>query len=267
MKADLHPEFWRLYERDARRPIDAACRSASRARSDNTIDPADLIAWVDTKVWRMLEGSASPTFHDDPSPAEAVSRIVRNAKVLARWAYLAVCRKHWRRHEAEQDFLSGMSRTERLAAVSTVGDGLEDRERVNAQLDRVRRAMGDKLRAQVAASWPERGERERVALVLGATHESDDALIERASNGEMKENAVQQMRSRARKRLADILGTAARHSAMLGIVAAGAFLALAPTQAFAGEQSGGRRGSMAAEAAAVPAPIAADGEQSGGRGG
>ena len=268
MNTDLHNEFWRLYERDARGPIDAACRRASRVRSDNTIDPADLVAWIDTKVWRMLETSAWPTFHDDPSPAEAVDRIVRNAKSLARWAYLGVCRKHWRRQEAEQDYLAGMSRTERLAAVSTVGNGLEDRERVNAQLDKVRKAMGAKLRAQVAASWPERAERERVAMVLGATSEEDDALIERASNGDMKENAVQQMRSRARKRLADIFGAAARHSAVLGLVAAGLAMTLAPSNAVAREQSGGRRGSnMTANVMPAPGFLAADGEQSGGRGG
>jgi len=262
-----HDEFWRLYETTARGPIEAACRRAASKLSDGTMDPADLIAWVDTRVWRMLERGSWPTFHDDPSPEAAIQRIIDNASTLARWGYLGLSRKHWRRTEREQRYLGGMSRAERLAAVSTVGNGFEKGEAIRADLARVRASLSDSLKAKIAASWPEKDERRRVAEVLGATRPEDEELIRRTIEGEIKENTVQQMRSRARKRLSELFHSAAP-ALMIGAVVLVIGAVNAP--AFAGEQAGGRKGgNMSTQLSSlVPGDlIAADGEQSGGRGG
>lgn len=267
MNTNRHDEFWRLYELKARGPIEAACRRASAKLSDSTMDPADLIAWVDTRVWRMLERGAWPTFHDDPSPEAAVDRIVENAGTLARWAYLGLNRKHWRRAEREQRYLGGMSRAERLAAVSTVGNGFEKGEAIQAGLAKVRASLSDSMKAKIAASWPEKDERRRVAEALGATRPEDDELIRRTTEGEIKENTVQQMRSRARKRLSELFQSAAP-MLVIGAVILAIGVAAAPSHA--GEQSGGRKGgNRSADLVAVMPgdAVAADGEQSGGRGG
>lgn len=268
MNTANHDEFWRLYETKARRPIETACRRAAAKLSDGTMDPADLIAWVDTRVWRMLERGAWPTFHDDPSPEAAVDRIVDNAATLARWAYLGLSRKHWRRTEREHQYLGGMSRAERLAAVSTVGNGFEKGEAIKADLAKVRASLSDSLKAKLAASWPEKDERRRVAEALGATRPEDEELIRRTTEGDIKENTVQQMRSRARKRLSELFHTAAP-ALLIGAILLAIGAASAP--AFAGEQAGGRKGgnmSPQASSALLPADLlAADGEQSGGRGG
>ncbi len=259
MNPTQHDTFWRLYEREARPAIDAACRSAARRMSDSTMDPADLIAWVDTRVWTMLEKNAYPTFHDDPAPEQAIERIVDNASTLARWAYLGLCRGHWRRAESEQAYLGGMSRAERLASVSMVGNGFEKAERIETDLEKVRASLSDALKAKLAASWPEKDERRRVAQALGATRPEDDALIQATTTGEVKENTVQQMRSRTRKRLAELF----KNSAPLIAVVALLTLGLASGEAVADEQSGGRGGMSAPQAHLDTSPYAS--EQSGGR--
>lgn len=263
MNPAQHDEFWRLYERDARRPLQAACRAAARRLSDNAIDPDDLAAWIDTRIWRMLERGAWPTFHDDPSPAAAVGRIIDNAPTLARWAYLGVCRAHWRQEARQREYLAGMSRAERLASVSAVPVDMERTEALKADLAKVRAALGDSLKAKIAASWPDKGERRQIAHALGADRPEDQALIEAATSGEIKENTVQQMRSRARKTLADIFQAA---TPCLLVAAVALALGAAASPAIASEQSGGRKGGMSAERSAQPGLIGAD-EQSGGRGG
>ena len=90
-----HNQFWDLYEQQARQPIERACRHQSRIKTDSSMDIDDMIAWIDTRVWTMLEKSAYPTFHDDPTPEEAIDRLIRHAPTLARWAYLALCRSHF----------------------------------------------------------------------------------------------------------------------------------------------------------------------------
>jgi len=260
VNSSQHDTFWQLYEREARSAIDAACRSAARRMSDSTMDPADLIAWVDTRVWTMLEKGAYPTFHDDPSPEQAVRRIVENAGTLARWAYLGLCRGHWRRTENEQAYLGGMSRAERLASVSTVGNGFENAERIERDLEKVRANLSDALKAKLAASWPEKDERRRVAQALGATRPEDDALIHATTTGEVKENTVQQMRSRTRKRLAELF----KNTAPLFAIVALLTLGLTSGNAFADEQSGGRGGIASAAVSELGgSPYAS--EQSGGR--
>ncbi|GJM18092.1 MAG: hypothetical protein DHS20C14_03050 [Phycisphaeraceae bacterium] len=261
MRPDQHDTFWQLYERDARGPLDAACRGAVRRLSDSTMDPADLIAWVDTRVWTMLEKGAYPTFHDDPTPEQAIQRIVDNAATLSRWAYLGLSRGHWRRTEREQAHIGGMSRAERLATVSTVGNGFEQSEQLKGDLAKVRATLSDTLKAKIAASWPEKDERRQVAQILGATRPEDDELIHAATSGEIKENTVQQMRSRTRKRLAELFQNATPLFALVAVLAIG----LASGQAYADEQSGGRGGlaEMRSTDAGDLGPIS--GEQSGGR--
>ncbi|MBX3363619.1 MAG: hypothetical protein KF866_02530 [Phycisphaeraceae bacterium] len=259
--------FWTLYDRQARPVIERACRAASRSLAEGTMDPDEMASWVHQRVWRMAEASAAPTFHDDPTPEEAVERLVRHARVLARWAYLSLMRAHWRRTARQNAHKTEITRTERLAMVSRVETDLEHDEHIQSQLESVRTRVSQSLRAKLAASWADASERRRIALALGATDAGDDELIDRTTGGEMKENTVQQMRSRAQRQIRAIFG-AARHIAILAI-AATIVSASAPAKAvspapeasigtIAGEQTGGRSGKIGLN-------IAARGEQSGGR--
>ncbi len=268
MKHEDHHQFWQLYDKQARLPIARACRAASRRLTDNAMDADDMAAWVDTRVWRLLEKNGWPTFHDDPTPEAAVERIVANAATLARWAYLALSRKHFRRAERERDYLNGMSRAERLSMVSAEAGKVETSQQVRDDLAKIAAALGKKTSAQLAASWPEVSERRRVAMALGATRAEDDELIDQTTHGEMKENTVQQMRSRARKRLAGVLDEIRRSTPLLAVGAALLAVTIATTPAFGGEQSGGRRGGKSAMIAPDDASVLmSGGEQSGGRGG
>ncbi len=266
MKPQDHDTFWQLYDKQARTPIARACRAASRRLTDNAMDADDMAAWVDTRVWRLLEKSGWPTFHDDPTPEQAVERIVNSAAVLARWAYLALSRKHFRRAQRERDYLNGMSRAERLSMVSAEAGTIEMSEEARNDLAKIAAALGKKTTAQLAASWPDVSERKRVAMALGATSAEDDELIDKATHGEMKENTVQQMRSRARKRLASVLDETRKAAPLLAFGVALLAITLATTPAMGGEQSGGRRGGKSAMLTPHHAPMLG-GEQSGGRGG
>lgn len=262
--------FWREYDLKVRPLVDRACRAASRTRSDSTMDIHDMIAWVDTKVWRMLERGSSPTFHDAPTTDEAIERLTTHASTLARWAYLALCRQHYRRLNARTEYTRGMSRAERLAQVSAVDTKLEHRESLDEAMDALKTKLSDTERQKLAASWIEEGDRSRVALVLGATRREDDRMITKVSGGGMKPNTVEQMRSRAKKKAQDVI----RSSTKLPLIVAafiGAFsIMLTPSNAIAGEQSGGRRGSMTVKKAPAAVLLADDlvseGEQTGGRG-
>ncbi|MEZ6243193.1 MAG: hypothetical protein R3B57_09130, partial [Phycisphaerales bacterium] len=193
MKPQDHDTFWRLYEKKARGPIARSCRAASRRLTDNAMDADDMAAWVDTRIWRLLEKSGWPTFHDDPTPEQAIDRIVTSAPTLARWAYLALSRKHFRREERKRQYLAGMSRAERLSMVSAEAGRVETSQQVRDDLAKIAAALGKKTAAQLAASWPDVSERRRVAMALGATRPEDDDLIDKTTAGEMKENTVQQM--------------------------------------------------------------------------
>jgi uncharacterized membrane protein len=107
----------------------------------------------------------------------------------------------------------------------------------------------------------DKNDRRRAALALGATRREDDRLINQIDAGLIKENTVQQMRSRARRHAADALGASIRLPLIL--LAATAILFTA-SPAEAGEQSGGRRGGKTMTAPAVAA-VLAETEQTGGR--
>lgn len=255
--------FWRLYEKQVRTPVERACRRVSRTLTDNAMDPSDMVAWVDQRVWRMLEKGAWPTFHDDPTPEVAVERLEKNAATLARWAHLALVRKTFRRTAREAAYEKARaaeirasvttSRVEALAATSGQGAAFEQNEQIGADLARVRAAVAERVRQKLAASWPEAGERQRIAMALGVTDEKTDDLIESTTTGDMKVNTVQQMRSRsvreARSIMQDAPGKAARGAGGLGkavgalLLAAMMVLTFSPTSAYAGEQTGGRGGS------------------------
>ena len=267
MKRQDHDRFWMLYEQQARRPIERACRSASRRRTDGTMDIDDMIAWIDTRIWRMLERDAYPTFHDDPTPEQAIERLINHSATLARWSYLALCRQHFRREQQKSQYLGGMSRAERLSMVSAVDTKIEKREELNAALGALRNALSDKDKQKMAASYVEKGDRHRVAMVLGAIRREDDREITKTLAGVVKENTVQQMRSRARKRAQEILSAATKLPLVGMIAVLGAVLASTAAPAEAGEQTGGRKGSRVVEVGELLAHRGSviPGEQTGGR--
>jgi len=215
------------------------------------MDVFDMIAWIDDRVWRMLRHEQAPTFHDDPTPQQAVERIVANARTLARWSYLALSRKHWRRLEKRQDFVAAMSRTERLAATQAQELPNEKREEIQARLDKIRSSVSHNVRRRAAASWQDLAERHRVAMALGATEKEDTELIEQTISGQVKTNTVEQMRSRAMRRLRELAAESARAASSVIIVGLVIVALTASSKAFAGEQSGGRGGGNGIVAATV----------------
>jgi hypothetical protein len=255
--------FWNLYEREVRQSIERACRHQSRIKTDSTMDIDDMIAWIDTRVWTMLEKGAYPTFHDLPSPEQSIERLKKHAPTLARWAYLALCRAHFRRLENREGFMNGMSRAERLSMASAVDSKIERREELDQAIGALRKALNPTEKQRLAASVQDKDERSRVALVLGATRREDDAMIRKVNAETMNTNTVQQMRSRARKRAQEILD--ATRKAPLWAMVGMAIMAISMTTSSveAGEQSGGRKGKMVAPEA-NPTPMS-EGEQSGGR--
>lgn len=260
MRPSDHSEFWRRYDAECRAPIEGACRAASRTLTDSTMDIDDMIAWIDTKVWRMLERDAYPTFHDDPSVDASIERLTTHATTLARWAYLALCRKHFRRIHARREYLGAMSRSERLAMVSAVDSKIQSRESMDRAISALREQLNPTERQKLAASWGDAAERRRVALVLGATRREDDRMMTKTTGGGMKDNTVEQMRSRARKRAREVLQQARKFPSILIIGASLAALAAAPSPTIAGEQSGGRGG---ASTATPPIDSIDSGEQTG----
>lgn len=272
--------FWERYDREVRPVVERACRRVSRLHAENTMDPGDMASWVHTRVWRMLEKKSFPTFHDDPSVDLAVQRLTTHAPTLARWAYMALARKHWRQMERETP--SELGRVERLSVTRRAESEIERREQIDDALAKVRSALPDSVRQKLAASMQDKADRRRAALALGATRREDDRLINQVDAGLVKENTVQQMRSRARRHAADALGASIRLPLML--LAAGAVLFLGTPVAEAGEQSGGRKGGsrgmvmmsegeqsggrkMTADLGTFHTGIVLRGEQSGGRGG
>lgn len=269
MTKQQQDEFWKLYELHARSAIERACVRASRSLSESTMDVFDMVAWIDDRVWRMLRHEQAPTFHDDPTPQVAVERIVTNARTLARWSYLALSRKHWRRLERRQDFVAAMSRTERLAVVEAQEVPLEKSEELKQKLEKIRGAVAQNVRSRAAASWHDLAERHRVAMALGATEAEDTELIEKTMSGEVKTNTVEQMRSRALRRLREVAQESIKATASIAIVGVVIVGLLTTGKAWAGEQSGGRGGGNGATLA-IQADLGprSNGEQTGGgRGG
>lgn len=254
-----HDSFWDRYDREVRPGIERACRHASRTLSGSTMDPDDMIEWVHTKVWRMLERDASPTFHDDPSVDDAIDRLSTHTPTLARWAYLALCRKHYRRLENRAQYQESMTRAQRLAMSRSAPEKLTKREDLDAAIEALRDKLTDDDKQKLAASWIDPEDRKRVAAVLGATRREDDRMITKANGGGMKANTIEQMRSRAKKKAAAVLRKSGTLP-LIGFLVLTAALAAVPSAAFAGEQTGGRRGIMTPD-------VATDDEQSGGRAG
>lgn len=270
MKTQDYDQFWALYERKARQPIESACLHTSRTKSDSTMDIADMVAWIDSRVWTMLEKSAWPTFHDDPTPEQAIERIVKYASTLARWAYLGLCRSHFRRLENRTNYMGGMSRAQRLSMASSVDTKFEQREELDSALSSLRKSLTANDKQKLAASWIEKEDRSRVALVLGATRREDDRLITQINGDAIAENTVQQMRSRARKRAQEVLNAARKLPLVLmgGVLLVG--IGLTSTNAHAGEQTGGRRGMTSntqsvSQVLIIHTSEVLPGEQSGGR--
>lgn len=257
MKPSEHGAFWAEYDRAVRPAVERACRRVSRLRASGTMEPGDMASWVHTRVWRMLERSAYPAFHDDPSVGEAVARLIAHAPTLARWSYLALSRRHWR--SMEREAAVGSERVERLSVTRRAACELERREELDGALEKVREALPLAVRQKLAASMADGTERRRAAMALGVTRAEDEALMDRIDGGGVKENTVQQMRSRARRYAAEALGHAIRLPLMLVV---GGVLLLAAAPAEGGEQSGGRKGSSARAALVDPG---ADAEQTGGR--
>jgi len=247
MKRSDHDQFWQLYESKVRSVIERSCRNASRTLTDSTMDIDDMIAWVDTKVWKMLENDGYPTFHDDPTPERAIERLTTHAPTLARWSYLALCRKHFRRLNRSSQYISGLSQAQRLAMTSAVDTTIEDRAELNEAIGSLRDALSDNEKQKLAASWIEKSDRHRVAMVLGATRKEDDRLITKTIGGGMNENAIQQMRSRARKRAAQILQDAAKLPFIMLASLVFLSISVSSSSAIAGEQTGGRKGTMTAD--------------------
>lgn len=255
-------EFWNHYAHLAQPAIERACRSFARSLTDNAMSAEDMQAWVDDRVWKMVRRAAWPVFHDNPAPLEAAERVVEKSKLLARWAYVALCRQTWRRKAREAKLINGMSRSERLAAASSAPADFEAFEEIAMDLERVRTTVNAKVRAQVAASWQDPEDRRRVALALDATSPADEALIARAESGEIKPNTLDQMRCRTRKDIRSILRPPGAGMVILALsVLLGVLGIVRP--AHAGEQTGGRPGRPAVSVE-QPAELAR-GEQTGGR--
>jgi len=262
--------FWPLYARRGQPAIERACRGYSRAMTDNAMSVEDMAAWVDDRVMKMVHEGKWPVFHDHPTPEAAAERIVEKARLLARWAYIALSRQTFRRKAREAKHMKEMGRTELLASVSRTDAGMEQLEEVNNSLDRLRASISAKTRLQVAASWTEADERRRVALELGVTDEDADAMLDRVDDGAIKANTLDQMRSRSRREIRGILGASGNRALTIGLLIVGVLMSVfgSVAPAMAGEQTGGRPGgkpSMRSDAIVVHVDSASRGEQTGGR--
>ncbi|MBO6514045.1 MAG: hypothetical protein JJ974_08780 [Phycisphaerales bacterium] len=267
MNAAEHDRFWSLYESQVRPAIERTCTAVSRSKTDSTMDIDDMVAWIDTKVWRMLKNDQSPTFHDDPSVEVSIDRLVTHASTLANWAYLGLCRKHFRRLNNSSQYLKNMSQAQRLAMTSAVDTQIQDRKDLDEAISSLRESLSANEKQKLAASWIEKSDRQRIALVLGATRREDDRMITKTSGGGMNENAVQQMRSRARKRASQILRNARKLPFYMIASLVVLTVSLSANQATAGEQTGGRKGMSFSQSHSVAMDLGGviPGEQSGGR--
>jgi hypothetical protein len=243
LEEPAHDRFWALYEARARGPVASACARTSRRLSGGQIDVDEMISWIDLKVWKLADRGGWPVFENEPTAEEAVARVIERADLLARWAYLAQVRGHWRRKSHEAEYAD---RVQRLAATHGEPQALERREDIKEKLDMIRKGLDADLRGKLAASWIDESDRKRIATGIGATREADSKMIEKTTEGDMKRNTVEQMRSRTLKKVREAIANRGRPLAIL--MAVGAF-ALASSNAFAGEgdQTGGRKGASMTE--------------------
>jgi len=243
-KQSSHEQFWALYEARARGPIAAACERVSRRLSGGRIDIDEMISWIDLKVWKLSQHGGWPVFQDEPTPEDALERVLERTNLLARWAYLAHVRGYWRRKRHENAYAEQSGRVERLAGVRGEPAAFEKREDIRLKLEAIRESLDDDVRGKLAASWIDEADRKRIAAGIGATRDQDDELIEKTTEGDMKRNTIEQMRSRTLRTAREALGNAARPLAIL--LAVGVFV-LATSNAFAGgDQTGGRKAGRSA---------------------
>lgn len=274
--------FWRYYAERAQPSIERACRSSSRSLTDNQMSAEDMMAWVDDRVWRMTREGGKPLLEGVSDPDEAARRVADHAKLLSRWAHMALCRKHFRRKAAEQSFVAGMSRSERLAAASSAPVDFDAGEDLHAELDALRNNVNIRVRQQLAATWPDKAEAHKAAVALGAASDECDAAIAKTQSGEVAVNTIDQLRSRARKEVRNVFSDLRKKGALvlallLGVVvmaqdlattelASVAFDADAPAiSPLDAEQTGGR-GPRDRDNSPLVAMGVRNGEQTGGRG-
>ena len=234
-------QFWSLYEQRARAPIARACERVSKQLSGGRIDVDEMISWIDLKVWKLARRGGWPLFQDEPTPEDAIDRVLERANLLARWAYLAHVRGYWRRKKHEGACAEQADRVQRLAGVHGEPAPFEHREDVRLKLQAIRDSLDEDLRGKLAASWIDESDRRRIAAGIGATRDTDNDLIAKTTEGDMKRNTVEQMRSRTLRTAREALANSARPLVIL--LAVGVFV-LTSSNVFAkgGDQTGGRKG-------------------------
>lgn len=267
--------FWNLYYSGANSEIERACRSASRGLTDNTMCVEDMVEWVEDRLMRMEREQGWPVFEGGPSPEEAVERVAHGAKLFARWAYMALSRRHWRRQASSVSSEAALERAVTLSAVQRGDIKIELDESLRNDLAALKESIDHTTLARLAATWPEKSEAKRVAVALGVVRKDDERLIEDVLEGNIKTNTVDQMRSRARTKVRAVMsGKIDSLRGMYGVAmrAAAPVIAVALTllgaqPAFAGEQTGGgRNGGIAMGAdplSALDQDVTPDGQQHG----
>lgn len=235
-----HNAFWDLYARLCQPMLEAACRRVVATRTDGGMPVEDLVAWVDDRVWRMVESGGEPLLRGCQTPESAASTIASHADLLARWAYLALCRSYWRRSEASRRHTRELSRAQSLAMVSRAGAGDGNngvhREDLATIIKQIRESTDQRTRARIAASWEDRSESKRIAQVLGVGGD-EELIVEDAAAGKIKANTIDQMRRRSRTKVREALASVRKGAVVLVGVAV---IAIASSDAVAGEQTGGR---------------------------
>ncbi|MGP1271936.1 MAG: hypothetical protein ACTS22_01240 [Phycisphaerales bacterium] len=235
-------EFWAGYDAVARPTIERACTTHLR-RTGSRVDPDDMRSWIDARVWKLLRERPNAIIRAEDGPNEALVRVRDAAALLARWACLAHGRSAARRSRRE----IGAEDIEAVHALSLARAepaAFEREERVCEALDALRRRASADLRAKLAASWKDPADRARIAAAIDAQRPEDHELRDRVARGAIKENTVQQMRSRSLRAARGLFDNPTRYLAVLLVaLLTGAAMvgdAAAGNDDEGGEQTGGR---------------------------
>ena len=236
-------EFWEAFDRDARPALERACATHLR-RTGGAVDLDDMISWASCRVWKLVRERPNAIVAESATPSEAVRSIVSAAPLLARWAYLAHIRRSARISVRERN-AEDIEAVRALSAARAEPAAFEQREDIRAGLDSIRQRAGADLRAKLAASWRDPADRARIGTALGAQREQDQDLRDRVARGDIKENTVQQMRSRSLRAVRALFDDTQR---LLSIVVVAGLDAISLSAANAkadndddgGEQTGGR---------------------------